>query len=85
MAMLQDLSQAELIAKVAELQAANQALMKRSQAKGKLGLTENGHLTLRGFRKFGMFGFKAEWQWIVDNVEQIRWHLKNSNLPEKGE
>lgn len=85
MAILQDLSQTQLIERIAMLEAQNKVLMQRGKAKGKLGLTENGHLTLRGFRKYGMFGFKGEWQWIVENVDQIRWHLENSNLPEKGE
>ena len=72
MAILQDMSQAELLAKVAQLEAANAALRQARQGKLTMKVSEKGAISIYGFGKWPVTLYRSQIERLLDAVPQIR-------------
>jgi len=72
MAVLQDLSQAELIAKVAALEAANAALRQARQGKLTIKVSDKGAISVYGMGRWPVTLYRSQFERLLDSAEQIR-------------
>lgn len=72
MALLQDLSQAELLAALEAANAKIAAMKASSQRKTTLKVTEKGGLSMYGLGRFPMTLYRGQWERLLNSAEDIR-------------
>lgn len=69
---LNDLTQSELLAKFADLQAENDRLRKAATSKITLKVSDKGAVSLYGMGRFPVTLYRTQWERVLDNAETIR-------------
>lgn len=72
MALLQDLSQVELMAKVEALQAQNELLRKARQSKLTIKVSKAGAISIYGFGKWPVTLYRSQMERLLDASDSIR-------------
>lgn len=86
MAVLADLSQAELLARVEELEAKLERQRQASQRRISLKVSEKGALSLYGLGRFPVTLYKSQWLRLLDECVVVRQFITDNTelLAEKG-
>ena len=69
---LNDLTRADLIARLAAAEESAQAMAQRQAAKLSLKVSKKGCLSLAGIRRFPLSFYTEEWETILDCADMIR-------------
>lgn len=72
LASLNGLSQADMIAKVAQLMADNAKLKKANNGKLSLKVSEKGALSIYGMGKWPITLYLSQWERVMANLDQIK-------------
>lgn len=72
MAILQDMSQAELLAKLEAMQSENDRLRKAATSKITLKVSDKGAVSLYGMGQWPVTLYRSQWERVLDNAEAIR-------------
>ena len=72
MAILQDVSQAELLAKIAALEAANAALRQAKQGKLTIKVSDKGAISVYGMGRWPVTLYRGQMERLLEAAPQIR-------------
>ena len=72
MAILQDLTQVEMLAKIAELEAANAKLKLARQGKLTLKVSEKGAISVYGMGRWPVTLYAEQWERLLASADQIK-------------
>lgn len=84
MAILQDLTQAQMLAEIARLQAENSKLKDKGST---LKVSDKGAVSLYGLGRFPVTLYAGQWERLLGQAEQIKAYIEanRSRLAVKGE
>jgi hypothetical protein len=72
MAILQDMTQQDMLAEIARLTAANEALRVSSQRKVGLKVSDKGAVSMYGLGRFPVTLYRGQWERLLDEAQHIR-------------